>query len=87
MLGQTSDVGNAVVPRHGLLRVEKGVITTHRCQVPGPARLPRRGRERRQDISENRVAAYYLGIGGRGPLGGGPGHGGYCDDPLYEGMI
>jgi len=32
-------------------------------------------------------AKYYLGIGGRGPLGGGPGHGGYCDDPLYEGMV
>jgi len=31
--------------------------------------------------------ALYLGIGGRGPVGGGPGDGGYCDDLMTEGIL
>jgi hypothetical protein len=36
-------------------------------------------------LTSSRVS--YLGIGGRGPVGGGPGDGGYCDDLMREGIL
>lgn len=39
------------------------------------------------NMSVDIVQSLYLGIGGRGPVGGGPGDGGYCDDLMREGIL